>query len=97
MKKQLDGDVTRALVELGVVRPERHNLEGIASGNRTSVCLDSKKLGRCYERATWLTLNAESESDVPTGNGGNAWVLATGEHPLLGRWIKSSCDYDSSD
>jgi len=90
----------KALGEVGVKdldKAEFHSsLAKFQKGGPLSLCIDDERLGRCYNRMTYVTLNG-TEKDVPTGNFGNHRILAKGEHALLGAWIKSSCEYDSSD
>lgn len=91
----------KALADLGVSDTEdrpwnRVSFTKCLRGDVVSFCVDSRQLGRCYSESTSITLNGTDEK-VPKGNFGNHKILAKGEHPLLGAWIKSSCEYDSSD
>ena len=51
--------------------------------------------GRCYHRTVSVTLG--DEANAPVGNSGFATLLERGTHPLLGPWVKTSCEIDSSD
>ena len=98
MTKSIDIDAAReALLDLGVKCELGETLKDIVSGVCAHVGIETTPLARCYRRVTFLTLNAANETDVPKGNGGNFAILGRGEHPVLGAWIKSSCEYDSSD
>ncbi len=91
----------KALAEIGVSDAEdrpwnRVSFTNYLRGDVVSFTVDHRQLGRCYSETTSVTLNG-TEAKVPKGNFGNHKILAKGEHPLLGAWIKSSCEYDSSD
>jgi hypothetical protein len=89
--------IRAALAELKVKNPSEETLESAAAGAYTRICLETVQVRRCYRTATHLTLNPFAGPGVPKGNGGNFFILEQGVHPLLGVWIKSTCDYDSSD
>jgi hypothetical protein len=96
MKGLNSTEIRSALAELGVNYVEREIVEQLEKGKLTHVCVKSDAIGRCFERCTFLTFNG-TEENVPKGNFGNHRILERGEHAALGAWIKSSCEYDSSD
>jgi len=89
----------KALAELGATPLEDRPWarQSFAKYQRGEVAIfeaGEEKLGRCYSRSKDITLNGD-EKDVPKGNFGNYRVLERGEHPLLGAWLKTSCEVDS--
>lgn len=92
-----------ALAELGVPdldEPWRSNgltssLGAWRSGVAVSFTISGEQLGRCYHQTTSLTLGDESQA--PSGNCGNRRRLSRGTHPLLGPWVMTVCEIDSSD
>lgn len=103
--KKVDlAELRKALRELGV-----KDLEGqwgerqlatyaakLEVGATFTAHVETERLGRCYNRYTSLIV-AGTEADATKGNEGNYRVVARGQHPLLGHWIKTSHEVDSSD
>jgi hypothetical protein len=72
----------------------------IANGEMFSVPNGGVNLGRCYNKYSYLVFLNGNEMDketIPSGNGGNYSITGEGEHPVLGKYLETTCCVDSGD